>query len=92
MLKIAIDKAKHYEQPDDMELLKNINIVLRYGDVLWVKGPTGCGKTTLLKILSGVIPFLEPCRYEGESRLDGIPLSVNLVERCVSLNDMYPRV
>ena len=84
MLKIAIDKAKHYEQPDDMELLKNINIVLRYGDVLWVKGPTGCGKTTLLKILSGVIPFLEPCRYEGEIRLDGIPLSVNLVERCVS--------
>jgi ABC-type bacteriocin/lantibiotic exporter with double-glycine peptidase domain len=35
-------------------VLKDINIVLKKGDLLWVKGPSGSGKTSLLKILLGI--------------------------------------
>lgn len=51
------------------EVLKDVSLTLDRGEVVSVLGPNGCGKTTLLKILLGI---LRPAR--GEILFEGRPL------------------
>ena len=44
--------------------LANANLTLPSGGIVGLMGPNGCGKTTLMKILAGVMQD-----YEGEVRL-----------------------
>ncbi len=39
---------------NDKEVLKNVNLEINYGDGIFLKGQSGIGKTTLLKLLTGV--------------------------------------
>jgi ATP-binding cassette, subfamily B, bacterial CvaB/MchF/RaxB len=50
-------------------VLRNVNIVIQAGESVAIAGPTGCGKTTLFKIMLGQ---LQP--EEGEVLVGGIPL------------------
>ena len=50
-------------------ILKNVNFTLQSGNILAIIGPTGAGKSTLAKLLSGA---LQPT--EGAIRLDGFEL------------------
>lgn len=43
--------------PNNINLLKNINISLKKGCWLYIKGRSGIGKTTLLKTIMGVWPY-----------------------------------
>ncbi|EHP39358.1 ABC transporter-like protein [Cupriavidus basilensis OR16] len=51
-------------------VLRNITLTIRSGEHVVIVGPTGCGKTTLAKIILGL---LEPT--EGTVRVGGHPLS-----------------
>lgn len=51
-------------------VLRNITLTIRSGEHVVIIGPTGCGKTTLAKIILGL---LEPT--EGTVRVGGHPLS-----------------
>ena len=62
---IRIESAS-YKYPDGTEALRNINLEVKDGEVLAFMGANGCGKTTLLKLLIGL---LNPCR--GRMTLDG---------------------
>ncbi|NOY54265.1 MAG: ATP-binding cassette domain-containing protein [Deltaproteobacteria bacterium] len=55
-----------FTYPDGTKVLKEINLTIRKGDVVAVLGANGCGKTTLLKQLNGL---LRPTA--GEVRLEG---------------------
>lgn len=46
-------------------ILKNVHLDISKGEVILLTGNSGCGKTTLLRLLTGLIPSF----YEGE--LDG---------------------
>ncbi len=46
-------------------ILQEVNIALEQGEFLGIIGPNGGGKTTLLKIVAGLIP------YQGEVRVGG---------------------
>ena len=48
---------------------ENLNFTIGEGETLAVLGPNGIGKTTLLKCMMGLKPWLH-----GESRIDGTPL------------------
>jgi iron complex transport system ATP-binding protein len=50
--------------------LRDVSVAVPRGSVTGLLGPNGCGKTTLLKLLSGV---LQP--HAGEVMLDGRPVS-----------------
>jgi sulfonate transport system ATP-binding protein len=53
---------------DDLHVLDNISFNVRKGEFLCVVGPTGCGKTTFLNLLTRLI---EPT--SGELLIDGEP-------------------
>jgi ATP-binding cassette subfamily B protein RaxB len=52
-------------------VLRNVNLSIRSGDYVAITGPTGCGKTTLLKVMLGL---LGPT--SGEILIDGVPLRI----------------
>lgn len=54
----------------DPPVLKNVNLLVKAGDHVAITGPSGGGKSTLVKILLGL---LQPT--EGEVLIDGSPLS-----------------
>jgi ATP-binding cassette subfamily B protein RaxB len=54
----------------DPWILRDLNLVIRHGESVAIVGRSGCGKTTLLKLLIGI---LTPT--EGEILIGGVPLT-----------------
>ncbi|MDR2752776.1 MAG: ABC transporter ATP-binding protein [Oscillospiraceae bacterium] len=50
-------------------VLENIDLAIPGGSIIGLMGPNGCGKTSLMKILSGMIND-----YQGIVRIDGQPV------------------
>jgi len=53
---------------DEPWVLRDVNLTIRHGECVVVTGPSGGGKTTLLKLLMGLLP-----PTEGEVRIGGVP-------------------
>lgn len=51
-------------------VLHDVNLRIKPGECVAITGGSGCGKTTLLKILMGLIP-----PTEGDVRFGGVPIS-----------------
>jgi ATP-binding cassette subfamily B protein len=60
----------HFAYPDRDPVLHGVSFKLRRGQVLGVVGPTGAGKSTVLKLL---LRYYEPTK--GDVLVDGRPLS-----------------
>ncbi len=52
--------------------LRNINLEIRDGDFILLSGPTGCGKTTLCRCITGLIPNFHMGFMEGQIIVDGL--------------------
>ena len=53
----------------ESKVLNNINLTIKSGETLVVKGPNGSGKTTLLRILSNFITS-----YQGKVSLNDLSI------------------
>ena len=62
---------------DGPKILENLNLEITSGEVITIVGNSGVGKTTFIKLLSGLI------NYEGEIKFDNIELND------MSSNDSY---
>lgn len=54
------------------KVLDTVNIALRYGEVNLIAGHSGEGKSTLLYIMSGIIPQITDGVLSGEVLVDGV--------------------
>jgi energy-coupling factor transport system ATP-binding protein len=56
-------------------ILDGLELRLEPGTVAGVRGRSGCGKTTLLGAVSGLVPWLRPAEVRGEVRMAGESLT-----------------
>ena len=52
-------------------VLENVNFEINYGELVLLSGVSGEGKSTLLSIINGVIPFVNSGKLSGNVEIDG---------------------
>ncbi|MEM4887818.1 MAG: energy-coupling factor transporter ATPase [Thermosphaera sp.] len=73
---IDVDDLTYYYPKSKTPALTNINLEIEEGEFVVIGGPSGGGKSTLCKILTGIIPHLYGGEIRGRVYVDGI----NVVE------------
>jgi len=66
---ITLDNVRFRFSPSEPEILKGVSLTIRAGEHVALTGASGCGKTTLMKLMLGI---LEPT--EGAVLYNGKPL------------------
>ena len=47
------------KQYDEVQILKNINLTIKKGEIFGLIGLSGAGKSTLLRCINGLVPMIE---------------------------------
>lgn len=68
----------------DAEVLKNISLEIREGEIASIVGPNGAGKTTLFKAILGVID------YDGEIHFEGSVRDIGYIPQRVDFDRSFP--
>ncbi|MEL9941153.1 MAG: energy-coupling factor transporter ATPase [Ignisphaera sp.] len=76
---IEVRNLTYFYPNSDTPALQDINFKIDYGEFAIITGPSGGGKSTLCKILVGLIPGIYGGRLSGEVYIDG----VNVIEKGV---------
>lgn len=58
-------------QGDEAAGVRNINLTIKDGEFVLLCGRSGCGKTTITKLINGLIPHYFRGKLSGEVRIDG---------------------
>ncbi len=56
-------------------VLENVNLTINYGEMVLLSGVSGEGKSTLLSIINGVIPFVNSGTLTGSVEIDGVDVT-----------------
>ncbi|GAA5154149.1 ABC transporter ATP-binding protein [Nocardioides marinquilinus] len=59
------------DYPDDVRVLDAVDLDLDEGELMVVSGPTGVGKSSLLGVVTGLVPRFSGGTLRGDVRLDG---------------------
>ncbi len=72
---LEIDKLSfRYQRRDDLAL-RDLSFQVMPGEVLLIAGASGCGKTTLMRCINGLIPRSYHGELQGEIKLFGKPVA-----------------
>ena len=52
-------------------VLRDINFEIKKGSFTVIIGPSGAGKTTLCKAMTGIVPYYMGGRYSGDVKING---------------------
>ncbi|HLR22027.1 MAG TPA: ABC transporter ATP-binding protein [Tissierellaceae bacterium] len=75
------DLTIKYKNSEDY-IIKNLNLKIDSGDFLFITGPSGGGKSTLLYSINGIIPYLKEGKIRGDIKYkDSSILDVETLER-----------
>ncbi len=69
---VSISNLSFQYARNTIPTLQNINLEINKGDFILLCGPTGCGKTTLCRCLTGLIPHFHSGYFEGDVLIDGL--------------------
>ncbi|MFL9584465.1 peptidase domain-containing ABC transporter [Stenotrophomonas sp. AB1(2024)] len=69
-MRLEVDNLSFRYAPDEPWVIRNLSLAVEPGESVAVVGSSGCGKTTLVKLLLGLL-----VPTEGEVRLGGVPLA-----------------
>ena len=53
------------------EDLQDINLTVHDGECVLLTGKSGCGKTTITRLVNGLVPHFYPGKLRGEVLLNG---------------------
>ena len=69
---ISIDNVS-FGYGEAQETLSQVSAAIAPGECVLLCGASGCGKTTVTKLINGLIPAFTPgCRLEGQVAVDGL--------------------
>ena len=69
----------------DKDVLKDLSLTVEKGDIICLLGASGCGKTTLLKCLAGLIPIADGTLMLGDRLLFGNHVNVPTEDRHIGM-------
>ncbi|KXZ40329.1 NitT/TauT family transport system ATP-binding protein [Alkalithermobacter thermoalcaliphilus JW-YL-7 = DSM 7308] len=86
----------YYTLNGELEVLKDINLTVKKGEILALVGPSGCGKSTIMNILSGLLKptkgqvnisgkigymFQRDCLLEWRTIMDNIKIGLEIQKK-----------
>lgn len=73
---IHLDNITYFYPNSKEPALDNITLHVDYGEFMVIAGPSGGGKSTLCRIIAGLIPHLYGGKLNGKVYIDGLDISV----------------
>lgn len=64
-----------YKDSEQTNSLHNINFSINSGEIVLLCGKSGCGKTTITRLINGLIPHYYEGELQGEVTIDGKSIS-----------------
>ena len=75
----SYENSSENSSPDEKEeqpgCLSNISLTIKDGETVLLTGASGCGKTTILRLINGLIPNFYEGKIEGEVLVNGSNVS-----------------
>ncbi|MFQ6080503.1 MAG: ABC transporter ATP-binding protein [Candidatus Bathyarchaeia archaeon] len=69
---IAVEGVTFTYLGSEESAIRNINLRVKKGEILMITGPSGAGKTTLCRLLNGLIPQYFRGKLEGKVLVNGV--------------------
>ena len=85
------DVVKEYGEGEDRQVAVNhIDFTINEGEFVLLTGGSGCGKTTILRLINGLIPNFFEGSLEGSVTVDGFDVShVELYDTAKSVSTVF---
>ena len=83
-----------YSDSLDDAILENLNLEIRSGECVVLAGESGCGKTTISKLINGLIPHYHSGTMDGDVLLgdkNTADMTLAEISRCVGSVFQNPR-
>lgn len=62
-------KIENFSLTYEESVLKDVNLSFKPGEITVLTGTSGSGKSSLLKVINGVIPYFQPAELSGKNDL-----------------------
>ena len=87
---ISIDNVS-FGYGEAQETLSRVSAAIAPGECVLLCGASGCGKTTVTKLINGLIPAFTPgCRLEGRVEVDGLdPGTTPMYELALKVGSVF---
>lgn len=64
-----------YKDSEQSNSLSDINLTIKTGEVILLCGKSGCGKTTITRLINGLVPHFYEGNLSGQVLVDGLDVS-----------------